>query len=106
FDPTLWQIAWAGDEIAGMVQSYINKKENEKYNRERGYTENICVRRPWRKRGLAKALIARSFKIIKERGMTEAALGVDTENPSGALRLYKSMGFKVAKQFAAYRKPL
>ena len=106
FDSTLWQIAWDGDEIAGMVQSYINKKENEKYSRERGYTENICVRRPWRKRGLAKALIARSFKIIKERGMTEAALGVDTENPSGALRLYKSMGFKVAKQFAAYRKPL
>jgi len=106
FDPSLWQIAWDGDQIAGMVRSYIDKKENKEYNRKRGYTEDICVRRPWRKRGLAKALIARSFKILKNRGMTEAALGVDTENPSGALQLYKSMGFKMIKRFTTHQKPL
>jgi ribosomal protein S18 acetylase RimI-like enzyme len=38
--------------------------------------------------------------------MIEAALGVDSQNPNGALQLYKSMGFRVTKRHAAYRKPL
>ena len=93
FDPSLWRVAWQGDEVVGMVLSFINKDENEKYSRKRGYTENICVRRPWRKQGVAKALIALSLTAIKERGMTEAGLGVDAENISGALHLYESMGY-------------
>jgi mycothiol synthase len=106
FQPELWQVAWDGDQVAGMVQNFVNEAENEEYGRRRGYTEGICVRRPWRRRGLARALIARSFQVIKELGMTEAALGVDSQNPSGALQLYKSMGFEVAKRHTTYRKPL
>jgi mycothiol synthase len=106
FDPTLWRVAWEGDQVVGMVLSFINKSENQEYNRLRGWTENICVRRPWRKRGIAKALIAASLHAIQERGMKEAALGVDTENLSGALRLYESMGYQVIKRFTLYRKPL
>jgi ribosomal protein S18 acetylase RimI-like enzyme len=89
-----------------MVRNFIDKEQNARFNRLRGYTENISVRRPWRKRGLARALIARSFHVLKAQGMTEAALGVDTENPSGALHLYESMGFRVVKSSASYRKPL
>ncbi len=106
FTPDLWQVAWDGNEIAGMVQSFIDVNENRGYNRQRGYTEGICVRRPWRRRGLARALIARSFKVLKEKGMTEAALGVDAENPNGALRLYESMGFRPVKRHTTFRKPL
>ena len=106
FMPHLWQVAWDGDQVAGMVQNFVNEAENEEYGRQRGYTEGICVRRPWRRRGLARALIARSFRVIKELGMTEAALGVDAQNPNGALQLYRSMGFQVAKQHTTYRKPL
>ncbi|OGN96476.1 MAG: hypothetical protein A2Z71_04040 [Chloroflexi bacterium RBG_13_50_21] len=106
FDSSLWRVAWQGDEVAGMVLSFINKDENEKYGRKRGYTENICVRRPWRKQGLAKVLIARSLSALKERGMTEAGLGVDAENISGALHLYESMGYAVVKRHTTYRKPL
>ncbi len=105
-DLTLWRVAWQGDQVAGMVLSFINKEENETYGRKRGYTENICVRRPWRKQGLAKALIARSLMALKERGMTSAGLGVDAENTSGALNLYKSMGYQVVKRGTIYRKPL
>ena len=64
------------------------------------------MRRPWRRRGLARALIARSFRVVKEQGMTEAALGVDALNPNGALQLYRSMGFEVVKRHTTYRKPL
>ncbi|MGD8902867.1 MAG: GNAT family N-acetyltransferase [Anaerolineae bacterium] len=104
FQPELWQVAWDDDQVAGMVLNFIGHDENEEYNRQRGYTETICVRRPWRRRGLARALIARSLDVLKEQGMTEAALGVDTENQSGALRLYQSMGFRPVKRNSVYRK--
>lgn len=106
FDPNLWRVAWEGDQVVGMVLSFINKPENEEYRRKRGYTENICVRRPWRKRGIAKALIAASLHAIKDEGMEEAALGVDAENPSGALQLYESMGYRMIRRYSVYRKPL
>jgi ribosomal protein S18 acetylase RimI-like enzyme len=101
----LWQIAWDGDQVAGQVRSFINPKENAEQGRLRGYTECISVRRPWRRRGLARALILNSLRILQEQGMTEAALGVDTENVSGALRLYERCGFRPARSGAVYRKP-
>ncbi|MFL5733193.1 MAG: GNAT family N-acetyltransferase [Chloroflexia bacterium] len=106
FQPDIWQVAWDGDQVVGMVCNFILPEENERFGRLRGYTENISVRRPWRKRGVARALIARSFQVIKERGMREAALSVDAENASGALRLYESLGFRVVKSGTSYRKPV
>jgi GNAT superfamily N-acetyltransferase len=105
-DTSLWRIAWDGEEIAGQVRSYINAEENERHGRLRGYTESISVRRPWRRRGLARALIAASFPLLRARGMTEAALGVDTENTSGALRVYVGCGFRPVSRSATYRKPI
>jgi len=102
----LWQIAWDGDQVAGQVRSFINHQENAEQGRLRGYTECISVRRPWRRRGLAQALILRSVRLLQELGMTEAALGVDTQNTSGALRLYERCGFRPARSGALYRKPL
>jgi mycothiol synthase len=105
-DPSLWRVAWDGEQIAGQVRSFINHKENEEYGRKRGYTEFISVRRPYRRRGLARALIALSLRALQERGMTEAALGVDAENLSGALRVYEDCGFQVVKRYTTYRKPM
>ena len=104
--PALWQVAWDGDQVAGMVLNYINEEENLNYHRQRGYTSVICVRRPWRRRGLAKALISRSLQLLRERGMTEAGLNVEAESPTGATRLYETMGFRVIKRTTVYRKPL
>jgi mycothiol synthase len=106
FQPHLWQVAWDGDQVAGMVLNFIDEKENEEYKRKRGWTEDIAVLRPYRRQGLAKALIARSLRLHRRLGMTEAALGVDADNPNGALRLYQSMGFCMVKQHTTYRKPL
>ncbi|MBP7686886.1 MAG: GNAT family N-acetyltransferase [Thermoflexales bacterium] len=106
FQPHLWQVAWAGDEVAGVVLPYINAEENAHFKRLRGWPDPICVRRPWRKQGLASALIARSLRVLKEHGMTEAALGVDTENLSGALRVYERLGFRAVKRFGSYWKPM
>jgi mycothiol synthase len=105
-DPTLWRIAWDGGEVAGQVRSYINGPENEAMGRRRGYTESISVRRSYRRRGLARALIVQSLHAVKERGMEQAALGVLTENLHGAFRLYESCGFRVVHSWTTLRKPL
>ena len=105
-DTSLWRVAWDGDQVAGQVRSFINAEENDRHGRRRGYTEHISVRRPWRRRGLARALIGASFPLLRARGMTEAALGVDTENTSGALRVYEGCGFQPISRTATYRKPM
>ncbi len=108
FQPELWQVAWdvANNEIAGQVRTFINHNENEKYDRRRGHTEFISTRRPYRRRGLARALIARSLQVQREQGMSESALGVDSQNETGATRVYEDCGFKVVKHGTVYRKPL
>jgi len=103
-DTALWQVAWDGDEVAGSIFTGIYPAENETLGVARGWLDHISVRRPWRRRGLASALIARSFQVLHERGMTEAALGVDAENLSGALRVYESMGFRRHRTSRSYRK--
>lgn len=108
FQPHLWQVAWdvETNEVAGQVRTFINEAENEKFDRKRGYTEFISVRRPWRRQGLARALIARSLQAQKEAGMTESALGVDSENLSGATRIYEACGFRVVRTDVTYGKPV
>jgi len=106
FCPHLWQIAWEGDRIAGGVHNYIDETENRELGRKWGHTEQIFVRRPWRRKGLARALISRSCRLHKEKGMDYATLDMEAENPSGALRLYESFGYRKDKEFIFYRKPL
>jgi mycothiol synthase len=105
-DPTLWKIAWDDEGVAGQVKSFINTAQNESLGLQRGWTEAISTSRRWRRRGVAKALIVESIRELAGRGMTEVALGVHTENPNGAYRLYESLGYEVVKTMTTYRKPL
>jgi mycothiol synthase len=106
FDPSLFVIAWDGDEIAGAVINVIDQNENQMLNRRRGLLASVFVRRPWRRRGLARALVMRSLAVLRDRGMTSAGLGVDADNANEALRLYTESGFEVEFRSAAYRKPM
>jgi mycothiol synthase len=105
FQPALWQVAWAGDQVAGMVLNYIDREGNARYDRLRGYTEDINVRRPWRRQGLARALITRSLALLRAWGMTEAGLNVDAAN-TPALELYEHLDYQVRRRATAYRKEL
>jgi mycothiol synthase len=98
FDPTLWMIAWDGDQVAGFSQN--------RFRMGIGWIGTIGVRRLWRKKGLGLALLQHSFGEFYKRGMTIIGLGVDASNPTGATRLYERAGMYAASEFATYEKEL
>lgn len=98
FDPTLWRIAWDGNEVAGFSQNRFRKGI--------GWIGTIAVRRPWRGKGLGIALMRHTFGEFYKRGVTTIGLGVDSANLTGAMRLYQRAGMYVAGEFAMYEKEL
>lgn len=108
FQPHLWQVAWDAStgKVVGTVLTFIDEDQNEELQRKRGYTEGIGVDRVWRRRGLARAMIARSLQAQKAAGMLESALAADGESESNVTRLYESCGFQVVGRSVIYRKPL
>lgn len=103
-DETLWQVAWHGETIVGQVKPFIDHAENQERGHLRGYAEYISTHHDWRNKGIAGALLARSLIALRERGMTEAVLGVDTNNPGGAFQLYTKLGFELRAYEAVYTK--
>ena len=98
FDPTLWMIAWDGDQVAGFSQN--------RYRMGIGWIGTLGVRRPWRKRGLGEALLLHSFNEFYKRDMKTIGLGVDASNPTGATRLYQRAGMHVMSEFLTLEKEL
>jgi mycothiol synthase len=97
FDPTLWFIVRDGDEVAAMMR-------NEPDRSGAGFVGAIGVRKPWRRRGTALALLRHAFGEFYRRGKRSVALGVDAENPTGATRLYERAGMHVAYEAVAFGK--
>jgi mycothiol synthase len=97
FDPTLWLVAYDGDEIAGLSLNFHDGADE-------AWVGILGVRRPWRRRGLGHALLLASFRDFQRRGIARAALGVDSENPTGATRLYERAGMHIVREEKAYAK--
>jgi ribosomal protein S18 acetylase RimI-like enzyme len=89
FLPELSRFALAGDAIAGYVLPYRSPVPG------RGYIGQVGVRRPWRRRGLAGAMLAQVLRACAHAGFETASLGVDAQNPTGAVGLYRRLGFAV-----------
>jgi mycothiol synthase len=106
FEKELCVAAFDGEELAGGVQGYIDPDENRIHGYERGWTDPVWVRRPWRRRRLASALLGRALIRLSERGMTSAQLDVDSENPNQALGLYEGHGFVVDYSGSEWHRPL
>ncbi|HUG30882.1 MAG TPA: GNAT family N-acetyltransferase [Candidatus Limnocylindria bacterium] len=105
-DTSIWAIAWAGDEVAGASLNWIDPDENERLGLDMGWLGQVSVRRPWRRQGVGAAVITESLRTFRNRGMAEARLGVDAENPTGALALYEKLGFERNMTWAIYRKEI
>ena len=102
----IWQVAWDGDSVVGMVLNRMDDTSPSVPAKRRGHTEQILVRRQWRKRGVASALIAESLRILRAQGMEEVELGVDSENASNALELYRRLGYSMCSIDTWFRKPM
>lgn len=105
-DPSLWAIAFDGDDIAGGTLGYVASAENETHGYRRGWADAVFTRRPWRRRGLASATLSRCLQLLRDRGMTSAQLDVDTENPADALALYRRLGFESDRASVSWHKAL
>ncbi|MFN2483512.1 MAG: GNAT family N-acetyltransferase [Candidatus Limnocylindria bacterium] len=98
FDPSLWFLAMDGEEIAGFSLCGVTT--------EIPWVETLGVRRPWRQRGLGLALLLHSFRELWARGHRKVALGVDSQNLTGATRLYEKAGMRADRDWVRYEKEL
>ena len=97
FDPTLWCVVRAGDEIAaGTICT------GDTYGG--GFVHALFTRRPWRRQGVGAALLADSFRRFWERGEHSVGLGVDAASDTGAFRLYERAGMTPALGWVMYEK--
>jgi mycothiol synthase len=108
FRPDLTAVAEdvATREIAGFCTIVVNTEENQRIGIQRGWIDILGVRRPWRKRGIGTALLVKCLRDLRDFGLRQASLGCDSENITGATRIYERVGFAVAKTRAAFAKPL
>ena len=106
FDLELQIVAFEGAEIAGGIHAAIDPVENREHGYLRGWTEPVFTRRPWRRRGLASALLGRTLVALRDRGMKGAQLHVDAENASRARTLYERHGFHVTRSSSEWHKPM
>ena len=102
FDPGVWLIAWDGDEVVGACNGSAKRPEAENL----AYIYTLAVRKPWRGRGIARALLRRSFAAYYERGKTVVDLDADAANLTGAMRLYEGVGMSVVWRNNSYEKEL
>ncbi len=92
--------------LAGFCFMAINPESNERNNELVGSINVLGTRRGHRKIGLGKALLLSGMQTLRDAGMQTAKLGVDAENPSGALGLYEANGFTVDMERVSYLKEL
>jgi mycothiol synthase len=102
YDPSLWWLVDDGDELAAYTINSWHFSGDPQF----GWIGSLGVRRPWRRRGLATALLLHSFRDFRERGGTRVGLGVDGENTTGAVRLYESVGMHVVRRNDTYERKL
>ena len=100
-DLSLWFVAEDRDEVAGAALCKPHDAEQGL-----GWVNILGVRRPWRRRGLGRALLLHLFGEFHRRGFHGVGLGVDAESLTGANRLYESAGMRVSRRNDIYEKPL
>ena len=101
-DRSLQFLAWDGSEIAGVCLCAPHQSLQTGF----GWVDVLGVRPPWRRRGLALALLAHAFGEFSVRGFDRVGLGVDGESTTGALELYERAGMHIAKREDTFERTL
>lgn len=96
-DLSLWFVIRERGQMAAVSRNEANRNGG-------GYVAAIGVRRPWRGKGYAKALLLHTFREFFDRGIKRVTLGVDAENPTGATHLYERVGMHVEQENVVFEK--
>ena len=102
FDAEL--VLLAADESSGEVAGCVLGLTQDHQNADIGYIDIVCVRRAYRRRGLAGALLQRSFAQYWQRGKDTVSLGVDGSSFTNAVALYERVGMRVHRSYVEYEK--
>lgn len=102
YDPSLWYLAYAGDELIAICICRLSSFEDP----DAGHVSTLGVRRNWRRRGVAQALLLHAFGEFYKRGTQSVDLGVDAESLTGATDLYKKVGMHVHYHYDMHEKVL
>ena len=108
FRPELWFLAEdeASGEVIGLGLNSIDPDWIAQTGRQEGYVDTLAVLPEDRCKGLGTALLVQSLHALGAEGMESAHLHADSENLTGAMRLYERVGFRVRKTSIAYRKAI
>jgi mycothiol synthase len=106
FRPELNSVVTAGDEVVGTGICTVNADQNARQDFSEGWISALAVRRRWRKHGVASAMLCEAMRRFRAAGLDYAALGVDTENPSGALGIYTRLGFVPFQRVIVFAKEI
>ena len=98
--PRTFLVAEVDGDIAGYVMCRVERgfSKLSKLNLTRlGHVISIAVLPEYRRRGIAKALLTRAMKVLKEEyGCEEVYLEVRVSNQP-AISLYRKLGFEIVK---------
>jgi mycothiol synthase len=78
-------------------------EDDERTGRREAWIENLGTVGPWRGRGLASGLLAWSMRAFAAAGFSHAMIAVDSDNPTGAARLYRSLGFECERRSVTHQ---
>lgn len=87
-----------GDRVVAYSLNHRTPADDELLGRRDGWIDNLGTLPEWRGRGIASALIVHSLHAFVAAGLTHASLGVDSDSLTGAIRLYKTLGFVPHRQ--------
>lgn len=96
----------ATDDASGDIVSYClctrYESDDAVIGRKDGWIDQLGTLAPWRGRGLASQLIVASLHAFAADGLTHASIGVDSDSPTGAARLYRQLGFEPLQRAIDY----
>jgi len=104
FLPDCTFLAFDGDKAVSVCVCKVRLTENEKTGQKEAWIQDVGTLRPYRGRGIASGLMCTAMSCFRENGYETAVLGVDVENPTGALRIYERLGFQAVYKSIAYEK--
>ncbi|MEU8355870.1 GNAT family N-acetyltransferase [Nonomuraea sp. NPDC048882] len=106
FRPESSFLALAGDRAVGVLITHVFETQNARREERQAWIQIVGTLKEWRGKGVAGALMAHALAVLSRQGYHSAGLGVDVDNPTGAVGVYARAGFAIARRHITYALPV